>query len=104
MTKWKALAVVALLVAAGDIRAQAYPSKPIHWILQFAPGGPTDVVSRVITPKLSERLGQPVVIENRTGAAGNIAADYVARSPADGYTLLYVVPAFVTNLYLIKNS
>jgi tripartite-type tricarboxylate transporter receptor subunit TctC len=97
--------VAALCVGLSGVAfAQSFPSKPIRWILQFAPGGPTDVVSRVITPKLSERLGQPVVIENRTGAAGNIAADFVARAPADGYTLLYIVPALVTNPYLIKNS
>ena len=102
--KQKALIAIAVWAWCSNALAQGYPSKPIHWILQFAPGGPTDVVSRVITPKLSERLGQPIIIENRTGAAGNIAADHVARSPADGYTVLYVVPAFVTNLYLIKSS
>ena len=104
MKMWDAIAGTLACVATSAALAQQYPVKPIHWILQFAPGGPTDVVSRLITPKLSERLGQPVVIENRTGAAGNIAADYVARAPADGYTVLYVVPAFVTNLSLIKNS
>ena len=98
------LATALWLAVAGSAYGQSFPSKPIRWILQFAPGGPTDIVSRVISPKLSERLGQPVVLENRTGAAGNIAADFVARAPADGYTLLYTVPALVTNPFLIKNS
>jgi len=93
-----------MMLCACTASAQNYPSKPIHWILPFAPGGPTDTIARLIAPKLSERLGQPVILENKSGAAGNIAADYVARASADGYTVLYVVPGLVTNLYLVKNS
>jgi tripartite-type tricarboxylate transporter receptor subunit TctC len=67
---------------------QAFPSKPIRLIVGFAPGGGTDIVARAIAPKMSEILGQSVIVENRSGAAGTIGADLVAKSPADGYTLL----------------
>jgi tripartite-type tricarboxylate transporter receptor subunit TctC len=70
--------------------AQAYPSRPVRWIVGFPPGGISDIVARLIGQWLSERLGQPFVIENRPGAASNIAAEAVARAPADGYTLLLV--------------
>jgi tripartite-type tricarboxylate transporter receptor subunit TctC len=84
--------VVALLVAAvlpaGPLLAQSYPSKPVRMIVGFPPGGGTDVVARIIVPKLSENLGQPVVIENRPGATGTTAAAMVAKSPPDGYTLM----------------
>ena len=68
--------------------AQTFPNKPIRLIVGFAPGGGTDIVARALGPKIGEILGQPVIIENRSGAAGTIAADYVAKSTADGYTLL----------------
>jgi tripartite-type tricarboxylate transporter receptor subunit TctC len=79
-----AIALAAPLAAA----AQAWPSRPIRLVVGFAPGGGTDIVARAIAPKVSELLGQQVVIENRAGASGTIAADLVAKSPADGYTLL----------------
>jgi tripartite-type tricarboxylate transporter receptor subunit TctC len=68
--------------------AEAYPSKPIHIVAPFPPGGPADILSRTIGNKLSQSWGQPVVIDNRPGAGGNIGADAVAKSPPDGYTLL----------------
>ncbi len=68
--------------------AQAYPSKPVRMIVGFPPGGGTDVVARVIAQKLTEWWGQPVTVENRAGATGTIGADVVAKSPADGYTLI----------------
>jgi tripartite-type tricarboxylate transporter receptor subunit TctC len=71
-------------------RAQTYPTRPVRWIVGFPPGGISDIVARLIGQWLSERLGQPFVIENRPGAASNIAAEAVARAPADGYTLLLV--------------
>ena len=81
-----------VLAAAGDAtlaRAQGdWPRQPIKIIVGFAPGAVNDVLSRVIAQKLGERLGQPVVVENRTGAGGNIAAELVARAAPDGYTLL----------------
>jgi tripartite-type tricarboxylate transporter receptor subunit TctC len=75
-------------VFTGPVQAQAYPNHPIRLIVGFSPGGGTDVVARVVGQKVSEALGQQVVIENRPGATGTIAAAAVAKSPADGYTLL----------------
>ena len=68
--------------------AQPFPNKPIRLIVGFAPGGGTDIVARALGPKVGEILGQPVIVENRSGAAGTIAADFVAKSSPDGYTLL----------------
>ena len=72
----------------GIANAQPFPNKPIRLIVGFAPGGGTDIVARALGPKVGEILGQPVIVENRSGAAGTIAADFVAKSSPDGYTLL----------------
>ena len=82
----------ALPIVARVARAQAYPSRPLHIIVGFPPGGPSDILARLIGQPLSERLGQTVIVENRSGASGNIAAEAVIRAPADGYTLLLIVP------------
>ena len=74
---------------------QAWPSKPIRMVVAFPPGGPTDIVSRVIAQRLSEQLGQQVIIDNKPGAGGNIAAELIANAPADGYTLFYNTSAIV---------
>jgi tripartite-type tricarboxylate transporter receptor subunit TctC len=89
---FKAIAAATLvgLLGVADASAQAYPSKPVKIIVGFAPGGVADIVARTIAPKLSERLGQQVVIDNKPSAGGIIAADQVAKSPADGYTLLLI--------------
>jgi tripartite-type tricarboxylate transporter receptor subunit TctC len=87
MRRW-ILPLPALALVAGLVQAQGYPDKPVRMIVGFPPGGGTDVVARIITPRLSENLGQPVVIENRPGATGTVAAGQVARAPADGYTLM----------------
>ena len=83
-----ALIAVALMVAAPNCFAQAYPSKPVRIIVTFAAGGGTDLAARTVAPKLSEGLGQSIVVENRAGANGAVGADALAKSPADGYTLM----------------
>ena len=75
--------------------AQAWPAKPVRMVIAFPPGGPTDIVSRVIAQQLSVQLGVSVVIDNKPGAGGNIAAELVARAPADGYTVFYNTSAIV---------
>ncbi|MGA0033803.1 MAG: tripartite tricarboxylate transporter substrate binding protein [Burkholderiales bacterium] len=69
-------------------QAAGYPSKPVRMVIAFSPGGPSDILSRLIGGKLAERMGQPFVFDNRPGAGGNIAGDIVAHSPADGHTLM----------------
>jgi len=78
----------ATLASVGNSQAQGYPTRPVTLVLGFAPGGPSDVMARIFGKKLEQVLGQPVVIENRSGAGGNIAAELVARATPDGHTLL----------------
>lgn len=100
---------VLLLAVASSLTAGAqatdYPNKPIRMVVGFPPGGGTDVVARILAPRLSELLGQPVVIENRAGATGTVAAGQVAKSPADGYTIMMghvsvnaIAPSLFSNL------
>lgn len=102
------LCTVALLAALfglnGAAHAQAYPNKPIRVIIPFAAAGPADIIGRLAGQKLSEALGQPVVIDNRGGAGGNVGTAAAAKSPADGYTVLITSSAFAVNVTLSPNA
>ena len=83
-----AFATLALTATASFVHAQTYPSKPIRVVIGFPPGGPSDILTRLIGTKLSQEVHQPVIFDNRPGAGGNIAGEIVAKAPPDGYTLL----------------
>jgi tripartite-type tricarboxylate transporter receptor subunit TctC len=100
---WLAIGAFAL-AAPLSVYAQGYPTKPIHIIVAHAPGGPVDVVARLLAPKLQQTLGQPIVVENRTGAGGNIGTVAVAKAPADGYTVLANSSAYAVNPSLTPNA
>lgn len=100
----KLLVTLALTVIAGSAAAQAWPSKPIKYVVPFAPGGTTDILGRTIAEKLSIALGQPVVVENKPGAGGGVGAEFVAKSPADGYTIMGgTISTHAINASLYKN-
>ena len=91
-----AASLFGLLAASGSALAQAYPNKPIRLIVGFAPGGAADYVARAISDPLGKVLGQSVVVESRAGAGSSLAADFVSKAPADGYTLLIASPSSVS--------
>ena len=98
---FRALAVFAF---SATVQAQPYPGKPIHFVIPFAPGGPADIIARLTGQKLTEIFGQPVIVESRAGAGGNIGAAAVAKSAPDGYTVLVTTSAFAVNVSLSPNS
>lgn len=105
MTSLRGLSVSFALVALlfpSIVYAQAYPSKPVRVVIAFPPGGSNDVVGRIVFQKMSEVMRRPFVIENRGGAAGTIASEHVAKSPADGYTVMVQSATHVANAHLYK--
>ncbi len=96
------LAIIGAACFAG-VHAQTYPSKPIRLIVPYSPGGSNDVISRVIARGLTDKLGQPVIVENKVGAGGNIGGAFVANAPADGYTLLAVHNGMTIAPWIQKN-
>ena len=84
-------------------QSSPYPNRPIKIINPLPPGGAVDAIARMLAPQLQEILGQPIVIENKTGAGGTIGANFVAKSPADGYTILIVYDTFAVNPHIYKN-
>ena len=97
-----AAAALVSLAASQIAWAETYPTRPVHVLVGFPPGGPADVFSRLIGQWLSERLGQQFIIENRPGGGSNIATEAAVRAPGDGYTLLQVGPPHATNATLYK--
>ena len=91
------------LVMTAPANAQSYPNKPVRVVVPYPPGGPTDRVARVLFQQVSEATGQQFLVDNRAGAGGNIGAEIVAKSPADGYTLLIGTTAHAINMSLFKN-
>jgi tripartite-type tricarboxylate transporter receptor subunit TctC len=100
---WGLAACVAMLLGAGAPAQAAYPDRPITLIIPFAPGGPTDIIARILTVALHQTLGQQLVVDNRGGAAGNIGMGQAARATPDGYTLLLTSTAIAVNPALFKS-
>lgn len=106
LMKWLGFACLALMAggAYSQQYSQQYPSKPIRIVAPFAPGGGTDFIARLIAQKLTERLGQQVIVENKPGAGGNLGAEFAIRSAPDGYTMLLVAGSYTVNPSLYKLS
>lgn len=107
MTSFAKVALVALiqacaLCAAGPALCQQYPVKPIRFIVTFPPGGTVDITARIVQPKLSESLGQPIIIDNRGGAGGAVGTEVAAKSDPDGYTFLFTLSSHTINPLLYK--
>src|SRR5262245_46158891 len=91
------VAISAALLLPGLAAAQQYPTKPVKIVVPFPPAGVTDIITRLVAQRLSERLGQQFYVENIAGAAGNLGMSQVAKSPGDGYTILFASSSFVVN-------
>src|SRR5437764_10881276 len=99
----RVLLVALAILLAVDAAAQPYPSRPVKIVVPATPGGAIDLIARALADKLTGSLGQPVVVENKPGAANNLGTDFVAKSPPDGYTLVIVASSHATNKHLYKN-
>ena len=97
------LAAAVLLALAAPAAAQNYPTQPIHLVVPFGPGGGSDIVGRIVAQALQEKLGQPVVVENRPGAGGTLGNEAIARSPADGYTLGVMTAGQIIQAVMLKS-
>src|SRR5690606_33276963 len=103
MHQAKLVLMAGALLVSTAVAAQDFPHKPVRIIVPFSAGGATDIVARMVGQKLTEIWGQTMVIDNRVGASGNIGADLVAKSPADGYTILMTSGSIVTaNQHMFK--
>ena len=101
MKRW--IPLVLALLAPLPILAQAWPTRPVKLVVPYPPGGPTDIVARVVAERLSAQTGQTFIVDNRAGAGGNLGAELVAKAPPDGYTLLVATTAHAINKSLFKN-
>jgi len=100
----KKLLPIILLALSTVVEAQSYPSKPIRWVVPYPGGGITDVVTRVVTQKMSGALGQPIVVDNRPGANSILGSDLVAKAAPDGYTMLTVIAGYAANVTLYQGK
>jgi tripartite-type tricarboxylate transporter receptor subunit TctC len=101
---WLIAIGVSAMASIGGASALDYPTRPVHWVVGFAPGGSNDIIARLIGQRLSERLGQQFLIENKPGAGGNIATESVINAKPDGYTVLLVNPANYINTSLYSKQ
>jgi tripartite-type tricarboxylate transporter receptor subunit TctC len=100
---YRLLALAAVLALAAPAMAQQYPTQPIHLVIPFGPGGGSDIVGRILAQALQEKLGQPVVVENRPGAGGTLGNDYIAHATADGYTLGIMTAGQIIQAVMLKS-
>jgi tripartite-type tricarboxylate transporter receptor subunit TctC len=103
LSRLLALPLLCLAAWAGTAQAQTYPTRPVKWIVPYPPAGTTDVLARIVAQWLTEKMGQPFVVENKPGAGNNLGVEAVVTAPPDGYTMLLVNPANGINATLYKN-
>jgi len=104
MIRWLGAAVSLFVFVCGAAWSQQYPAKPVRVVIVFPPGGGTDIVGRIVFQKVSEQLNQQFIVENRAGAAGMIGAEFVAKSPPDGYTLMVYTQTMLVNAHVYKKT